>query len=136
MVVSVHGGNFQWYFTGQKTFSGILQRLQPFNATETIFPSQNISLPCLPIECGCACARCSATAVFPIVHPSRTTRLPRPAPHFHPTPRHAPSPAAAAPPHCAQHPRCYASCPVPHAQWGVAGVSLQPSFPTRRSWPL
>jgi hypothetical protein len=44
MVVSVHGTNFQWYFTGQKSFDGILRRSQPFDATQPIFPNKNKTL--------------------------------------------------------------------------------------------
>ena len=38
VVFSVHGGNFQCYFTGLKSFSGILWKSQSFDATEPIFP--------------------------------------------------------------------------------------------------
>jgi hypothetical protein len=41
MVFSVHGANFQWYFTGPKSFGGILRRSQPFDATQPIFPNKN-----------------------------------------------------------------------------------------------
>jgi hypothetical protein len=37
MLFSVHSGNFQWYFTGPKSFNGILRRSQPFDGIEPIF---------------------------------------------------------------------------------------------------
>ena len=40
VVLSVHGDNFQCYFTGPKSFNGILRKLQPFDATEPIFPNK------------------------------------------------------------------------------------------------
>ena len=39
MVISVYGSNFQWYFAGPKSFSGVLQRSQLFGATEPILPN-------------------------------------------------------------------------------------------------
>ena len=52
VVLLVHGDNFQCYFTGPKSFNGILRKSQPFDATEPIFPCQNGLLDCL---CGFMC---------------------------------------------------------------------------------
>ena len=41
VVLLVHGDNFQCYFAGPNSFSGILRRSQPFDAIEPIFPWQN-----------------------------------------------------------------------------------------------
>jgi hypothetical protein len=101
--------------------------------------SKYLPLPCSPIACGCACARCSAVAVFPAVHPiSRRAAPPSSAAsHAAPplSPRHAPSPAVLALVRCASCPRCLAPCPVPHARRGADEVP-PPPFPTKRSWSL